>query len=105
MSFNHQFTEVTKLPSVPLRTSITLLKSMPSSIDGRFVSVSEFVEDSFIDSPYNSMSITDFSISSLLAAGADPSRVFVQSSDVDTVMNSADNLFKSLQDSLKASEK
>lgn len=77
---------------VPFGDSITLLTLERVAEDGRFVSRSKFSEFKFSEQPYSSTSIDEYSVNAIAAAGANPAQVFIQSSDVDSVISSVNRL-------------
>lgn len=96
MSYLSNFKRSEKIVFPSLRTSITLMQSVQSYENGKYVSKGEFHESDMTETPYASMSIDDFSIQSVIAAGGNPKTVFVASSDVDSVMKNVDSFANSL---------
>lgn len=82
----------------PIDSSVNLLQSMPSFADGRYLNKSVFETFNFVDTPYNSMCIHDFSISTLVSTGFKPQTVFCQSNQIDKVIDSANLISKMLDE-------
>ena len=96
MSFMSCFNTSPKSTSNPFRTKITLLTQERVAEDGRFISRSKMSEVDFVEQPYSTTSIDEYSVNAIAAAGANPAQVFYQSNDVDSVINSVNRLRESL---------
>lgn len=92
MSFMSCFNTSPKSMSIPFRTKITLLTQERVAEDGRFISRSKMSEYDFVDQPYCTTLIDEYSVNAIAAAGANPAQVFYQSNDVDSVINSVNRL-------------
>lgn len=96
MSFYKSFIQKPADGLKKVRTSITLMQSQQSYDGQKYGVESVLAESDFSKNPYTSMSIHDFSVNAIVAAGGHPDTVFIPSSQVDQVVSSIDDLKKVL---------